>query len=156
MRIRHFALVLAAAAVVAFVSIGCDRSVRLAGPSETGQDVISEVLTGSVAPPVNSVLQKTFKTFTVGQGGGPVTITLTSAVLTRPDGSLLSTVQMGLGAGTVDNGTCVVPANAYVVTPAAATPQLSGNLTAGVYCVQVSDVTGQVGPVAFSVKVEHT
>lgn len=153
MPLRHIALVLAAAAVV---STGCDRSVRLAGPSETGQTVITEVLTGTVPPPVNQVLQRTFMTFTVGQGGGPVTIALTSAVLTRPDGSQLSTVQMGLGAGTPANGTCVVPTGSYVVTTAGASPQLVGSLAAGVYCIQVSDVTGQVGPVAFSVTVTHT
>jgi hypothetical protein len=153
MVIRHIALVLAAAAVV---STGCDRSVRLAGPSETGQDVITEVLTGTVVPPVDNVLQRTFRTFTVGQGGGPVTITLTAAVLTRPDGTQLATVQMGLGAGTVVNGACEVPVSQYVVTQASATPQLAGNLPAGTYCVQVSDVTSQVGPVVFSITVEHT
>jgi hypothetical protein len=153
MPIRHIALVLATAAVV---STGCDRSVRLAGPSETGQTIITEVLTGTVPPPVNQVLQKTFVTFTVGQGGGPVTITLTSAVQTRPDGTLQPTVQMGLGAGTTANGACVVPQGSYVVTTAGTTPHLSGSLTAGVYCVQVSDVTTQVGPVAFSVTIQHT
>jgi hypothetical protein len=153
MRITRIALVLAAAVIV---STGCDRSVRLAGPSETGQTVITEVLTGTVLPPVNQVLQKTFVTFTVGQGGGPVTITLTSAVQTRPDGTLQPTVQMGLGAGTPANGTCVVPQGSYVVTTAGTTPHLSGSLTAGVYCVQVSDVTSQVGPVAFAVTIEHT
>ena len=153
MSIRRLALVLAAAA---FVSTGCDRSVRLAGPSETGQDVITEVLTGTVAPPVNSVLQKTFRTFIVGQGGGPVTVRLASAVQTRPDGTVQPTVQMGLGVGTIENGACVVPATAYTVTAAGSLPQLTGNLPAGTYCVQVSDVTNQVGPVAFSVTVEHT
>ena len=129
---------------------------RLAGPSETGQTVITEVLTGIVAPPVNNVLQKTFKTFTMGQGNGPVTVTLTSAVQTRPDGTLQTTVQMGLGVGSVVNDACVVPPTAYLVTPAGNTPHLSGTLAAGVYCVQVSDVTTQVGPVAFSVTVTHT
>jgi hypothetical protein len=153
MSFRHIALVLTAAAVV---STGCDRSVRLAGPSETGQTVITEVLTGTVAPPVNGVLQRTFRTFTVGQGGGEVTITLTSAVQTHPDGSLQPTVQMGLGAGTPANGACVVPAGSYLVTIAGTSPHLVGHLPAGEYCVQVSDVTTQVGPVAFSVTVTHT
>src|SRR5687768_9849509 len=153
MPIRHIALVLAAAAVV---STGCDRSVRLARPSETGQTVFTEILTGTVAPPANGVLQRTFRTFTVGQGGGEVTITLTSAVQTRPDGTLQTTVQMGLGAGSPANGVCVIPAGSYLVTPAGTSPQLVGNLAAGVYCVEVSDVTTQVGPVAFSVTVTHT
>lgn len=153
MRITHIAFVLAAAAVV---STGCSRGVRLAGPSETGQTVITDVLTGTVAPPVNSVRQQAFRTYTVGQGGGPVEITLSSTVLTRPDGTTLTTVQMGLGAGTPVNGTCVVPEGAYVVATPGTTPHLSGSLTAGEYCVQVSDVTNQVGPVAFSVTVKHT
>ncbi len=64
-------------------------------------------------------------------------------------------MQVGLGVGTVVSDTCVVPATAYVVTAAGTVPQLSGSLPAGIYCVQVSDVTGQVGPVAFSVTVTH-
>ena len=153
MRIRHIAFVLAG---VALVSTGCNRSIRLAGPSETGQTVITDVLTGIVEPPVNAVRQQTFKTFTVGQGGGPVEITLTSAVLTRPDGTTQTTVQMGLGAGTPVNGACVVPADQYLVTIAGTRPHLAGSLAAGVHCIQVSDVTNQVGPVAFSVTVIHT
>ena|SRR5687767_9051548 len=153
MPIRNIAFVLAAAAVL---STACNRSVRLAGPSETGQTVITEVLTGTVAPPVDAVRQVAFKTYTVGQGGGPVEITLSSAVLTRPDGSVQATVQMGLGAGTPVNGACVVPAGAYVVATPGTTPHLVGNLPAGTYCVQVSDVTNQVGPVTFSVTVTHT
>ncbi|MEO6222199.1 MAG: hypothetical protein ABIP90_03040 [Vicinamibacterales bacterium] len=153
MPIRYIALALAGAAVV---SAGCERSVRLLEPTPIDQTVITEVLTGTVAPPVNGVFQKTFKTYIVGQGGGAVAVTLTSAVQTRPDGSLQNTVSMGLGAGTVINGACVVPANAFVSTPAGPNPQLVGSLPAGTYCIQVSDVTGQVGPVAFSVTVTHT
>ena len=154
MAIRRIALVLVGLAVV---SAGCNRSVRLAGPDETGKPPITDVLTGVVDPPVNGVRQQTFKTFTMGTGGGPVTVTLTSAVQTRPDGTLQTTVQVGLGVGTVVNAACVVPATALVVTPAGGTqPHLGGNLPGGVYCVQVSDVTGQVGPVAFSVTVIHT
>jgi hypothetical protein len=153
MAFRRIALVLAGLAVV---SAGCNRSVRLAGPSETGKPPITDVLTGVVDPPLNGVRQQTFRTFTMGTGGGPVTVTLTSAVQTRPDGTLQTTVQMGLGVGSVVNAVCVVPATAYLVTPAGNDPHLAGNLPAGVYFVQVSDVTGQVGPVAFSVTVIHT
>ncbi len=153
MPLRHIALALVGVAVL---STGCDRSVRLAGPSETGKPLITDTLTGVVPPPVNNVLQKTFRTFTMGPGLGPVTVTLTSAVQTRPDGSLQPTIQMGLGVGSVVNEACVVPATAYLVTPAGTSPHLSGTLAEGVYCVQVSDVTGQVGPVAFSVTVIHT
>jgi hypothetical protein len=37
-----------------------------------------------VAAPINGVLQTSSNNFTVGQGGGSVTITLTSAVETLP------------------------------------------------------------------------
>ena len=76
--------------------------------------------------------------------------------MTRPDGTVQTTVQMGLGAGTVENGVCVVPVTAYVVTAAGSLPHLSGNLPAGTYCVQVSDVTSQTGPVVFAVTIQHT
>src|SRR5687767_5764697 len=152
MAIRRIALVLVGLAVV---STGCNRSVRLAGPTETGKPPITDVLTGVVDPPVSGVRQMTFRTFTMSTGGGPVTVTLTSAVQTRPDGTLQTTVPMGLGVGSVVNAVCVVPQTAYLVTPAGNEPHLGGNLPAGVYCVQVYDVTGQVGPVAFSVTVIH-
>ena len=152
MPIRHIALALAG---VAAISTGCNRRAVLFEPTPIGQTIISDVLTGTVAAPVNEVFQSTFKTYVVGQGGGAVTITLTSAVQTRPDGSLQTTVTMGLGAGTVVNGACVVPVTSFLHTPAGANPQLSGSLAEGTYCIRVSDVTGQVGPVAFSVTVTH-
>lgn len=151
MPIKYLALVLAGAAVAA---TGCNRSIRLLDPSPTDPTIITEVLTGTVAPPVNGVFQRTFRTYIVGQGGGPVTVTLTSAAQTRPDGSLVPTV-MGLGAGSMLNGTCVVPANAFLTTGAGTSPQLVGSLVQGTYCIEVSDVTGQTGPVVFSVTVTH-
>jgi hypothetical protein len=63
---------------------------------------------------------------------------------------------MGLGAGSVLNGVCVVPASAFLQTPPGTSPQLVGTLAEGTYCIEVSDVTGQTGPVAFSVTVTHT
>jgi len=91
----------------------------------------------------------------VGTGGGSVTVTLTSAVETLPDGTLLPTVTMGLGIGTVTNGGCTLLAGAFATAQGSATPQLSGSLSAGTYCVQVSDVTNQLGPVSYAVAVTH-
>lgn len=147
---RHLALALAAAAVF---SSGCDRTATLVGP--TDQTIITDVFNGTVEPPVGETLQRASTTYTVGQGGGPVTITLTSAVLTRPDGTTNANVLMGLGAGTINNGVCVVAVTSYVTTVAGSSPQLAGNLAEGTYCVQVSDVSVQVGPVAFSVRITH-
>lgn len=149
MRTRNLVLLLAGLAVA---STGCDRSVTLLTPEVT---IFTEVLTGTVLPPVNGELQRTVRTFTVGQGGGDVTVTLSSAVQTLPDGTQQTNVLVGLGVGTVVNGACQVAASAYVTTPAGTTPQLAGTLTAGTYCAQVSDVTIQTGPVAFSITVTH-
>lgn len=149
MPMRHIAMAMAVAAVM---SAGCDRSVRLLQPE---QNIVTDVLTGTVAPPVNGQVQRTFKTFTVGQGGGEVTVMLTSAVLTLPDGSQETNVLMGLGAGSLSGATCVIPVNAFVSTRPGTTPQLAGGLAPGTYCIEVSDVTSQVGPVAFSVTVTH-
>jgi hypothetical protein len=151
MSIRGITIVLAALAIG---SAGCDRSARLLRPTPTGP-LITEVLTGTVAPPVNGTFQSTFRPYVVLESGGEVKVTLTSAVLTRPDGTQQTTIAMGLGAGTMVNGTCVVPVTAFVTTVAGPVPQLQGSLDAGTYCIQVSDVSGLAGPVAFSVTVTH-
>jgi hypothetical protein len=149
MKITRTALLLAALTVLAS---GCDRSVTLLAPEVT---IFTEVLTGTVAPPVGDTLQRATHPFTVGQTGGDVTVTLTSAVQTLPDGSLVTNMSMGLGVGTMVGGVCQVAVTAYVTTRPATTPQLGGGLNPGTYCVQVSDITVQTGPVAFSVTVTH-
>lgn len=149
MRISDLVLVVALTAVG---SAGCDRSVTLFEPDKV---IITDVLTGTVAPPVGGVLQRTSRTFIVGQGGGDVKVTLTSAVQTLPNGTPQAAMLMGLGVGTMAGDVCVVPVTAYVTTRPGTAPQLAGSLVAGTYCVQVSDVTTQTGPVAFSVTVTH-
>ena len=54
MPIKYLALVLAGAAVA---STGCDRGIRLLEPTPT-DTIITEVLTGTVAPPVGGVFQR--------------------------------------------------------------------------------------------------
>ena len=152
MATRLIALMLAGMVIV---SAGCNRSVTPFQPTPDNQTIITEILTGTVPVPVDDVLQSTFRTYTVGQGGGPVTVTLTSAVQTQPDGSLQTGVIVGLGAGSVAGGACVVPANSYVATPPGTLPQLSGSLAEGTYCIRVSGVTGQAGSVAFSITLTH-
>lgn len=61
-----------------------------------------------------------------------------------------------LGVGSVTSGTCMLLANAFTTAQASATAQLSGSsVTAGTYCVQVSDVSNQLGPVSYAVAVSH-
>ena len=149
MPMRHIAVAMAMAAVV---SAGCNRSVRLLEPD---QNIITDVLTGTVVAPISGQLQRTFKTFTVGQGGGDVTVTLTSAVQTLPAGTQQANVLMGLGQGTVIGSVCAVAITAYATVRPGTSPHLGGRLPAGTYCIDVSDVTTQTGPVAFAVTVTH-
>jgi len=140
-------------ATLAVAFAGCDRSVMLFEPDKV---IVTEVLTGTVDPPVEGVAQGVTRTFVVGQGGGEVTVTLTSAVETLPNGSTQANVTMGLGVGTLVDSLCVVPASAFLQTQPGTSPHLAGTLEEGTYCVRVSDVTTQTGPVAFSVTVTHT
>jgi hypothetical protein len=140
---------------VVFVA-ACGGSSSSPTAASTTQTVTNDVLSGTVPPPVNGVLQSSFNSFIVGQGGGAIAITLTSAIETFPDGTLLPTVTMGLGVGTVTNGACTLLANAFTTAQGGSAPQLSGTLGSnGTYCVQVSDVSTQVGPVNYSVLVSH-
>lgn len=118
--------------------------------------LVSETLTGTVNPPVNNVLQSASSPFTVASPGGPVSVTLTSAILTNPDGTTNSAVVMGLAVGTPSGATCALAAgNTPYLLQAGASSTISGNLAAGNFCVQVSDVTNQKGPVAYTVVVMH-
>jgi hypothetical protein len=116
----------------------------------------TETDTGTVPAAVNGVPQSASNNFTVGQGGGTVTVTLTSAVETLPGGMLNSTVSMGLGVGTPSGTTCtLLPGTAPSIFQAGAAATLSGNLGTGAFCVEVLDVTVQQGPVVYTVVVIH-
>jgi hypothetical protein len=94
--------------------------------------------------------------FNVNAPGGTVVVTLTSAVQTNPDGTVNPNVVMGVAVGTPSAGACTLGAgNVPALFQAGANSSLSGTAASGVYCVQVSDVTNQLGPVAFTVVVQH-
>jgi hypothetical protein len=119
----------------------------------TSVTTTTDVVTGTVPAPVNGALQSAFNPFTVGQSGGTVTVTLTSAVETLPNGTLLTNPNMGLGIGTLANGVCTLIANDFnIATPGS---QFTGTLAAGSYCVQLSDVSNQLGPVAYAAAINH-
>jgi hypothetical protein len=142
--------------VLSIVAPGCSSDGSSSSSTTAPTPALStDVLTGTVQPPIGSALQSSFNPFTVGQGGGSVQVTLTSAIETFPDGSRQSTVTMGLGIGTVTAGACALLQNAFTPAQGGSSPQLNGTLNAGGYCVQVSDVTNQLGPVAYAVAVTH-
>jgi len=117
--------------------------------------VTNEVVSGTVPPPSNGVLQSAANPFTVNAGNGSVSVTLTSAVETMPDGTLLPTVTMGLGLGSWSNGTCTTQPGTFTTAQGGSVAQISGTISAGSYCVQVSDVTNQLGSVAYAVALSH-
>jgi hypothetical protein len=84
--------------------------------------------------------------------GATVSVTLTSAVETFPNGQLLPTVFVGLALGTPTGTTCTLPSGS-TPTPAQAGFSASTTLNAGTYCLQVSDSTNQTGPVDYAVVV---
>ena len=137
----------------AVLNAACDNSGSSSSTSPT-QTFTTDVLIGTVNVPVGGVLQSSANNFSVGQGGGTITVTLTSAIETLPGGTLLTTVQMGLAVGTPSGSTCVPLTNGST-TGASGVASLSGSVAAGNYCVAVSDVTGQLGPVAYAVAVNH-
>jgi hypothetical protein len=127
---------------------GCNNNATTAtGPT---QNLTTDILTGTVQPPVNGVLQSSTNNFTVGQGGGSISVQLTSATETLPGGNLQTGVTMLISIGTVSGSTCTPIANAQTTAGS-----LTGSLAAGTFCVQVSDATNQLGPVAYAVAVQH-
>ncbi len=138
-----------------FTAAACGGGSTTTPTTTASPTLATDVLAGTVGPPVSGVLQSDFKPFTVGQGGGTISVTLTSAVETLPGGTLLTTVSMGLGVGTPTGSTCTLLNGASTIAQGGSAAQLSGSVAAGSYCVQVSDVTNQVGPVAYAVAVAH-
>ena len=121
--------------------------------------VTTDVLPGIVQPAVNGVPQNSVVTFVVGaisSSGGSVTVTLTSAAETLPGGvPPLTTVSMGVDLGSFANGACTSLTGVTIVS-ASSTPVYSVTVaSAGTYCVRVSDVTIQTGPVTYAVAVSH-
>ena len=87
-------------------------------------------------------------TFTVALSNGQLNVILTAA---GPP----ATISMGLGVGTQSGTTCTLLSGGATATPAGATAQLSGTVSAGTYCVAVFDVGNQSADVTYSVTVTH-
>jgi len=87
------------------------------------------------------------KNFTVAQTG---TVNVTLIAAGPPP-----TIFMGLGVGTPSGSACALLSGGATITPAGTTAQLSGTLTSGTYCVQVSDVGNQTSSINYTVTVAH-
>ncbi len=137
------------------ICAGCGGS-SSSSSTTTSPTLVSETLPGNVPAPIGGVRQAASVPFTVNAPGGTVAVTLTSAVETNSDGSLNPNVVMGVAVGTPAAGACALGAgNVPILLQAGANSTISGTAASGLYCVQVSDVTNQSGPVAFTVVVQH-
>jgi hypothetical protein len=148
---KRFILV---ALVTVLTTAACNNSSSSTSPTLAPPTTMPTTITGIVPAAVNGVGQSDSQNFTVGQSGGAVTVTLTSAVETFPNGSLNPAVVMGLAVGSPNGTTCTLPTGTIInLLQGSATSTLSGTLGPGTYCVQVSDQTVQTGPVAYTVVV---
>jgi hypothetical protein len=116
--------------------------------------------TPSVLAPTGTLVTDTFSG-TVQPGGvdfNPFTITTGGTVnITLVSAGPPPTITMGIGVGTPSGtGTCALLSGDSTVAPASSTAQLSGSLSAGLYCVEVVDVGNAAGPIAYTVTVAHT
>jgi hypothetical protein len=144
---KQFSLV---ALVIVLSTAACDNSSTT--PTTTSPATNTITFSGTVPAAVNGVPQSQSEPFTVGQSGGTVTFTLTSALETLAGGTLNPTVVMGIGVGTPSGSVCTVPAGTTSLLSASATP-ISGTLNPGSYCIQVTneDASPSSGPVTFTV-----
>ena len=131
--------------VVVAGSVACDNSGSSATATATAPTgaATTDIFTGTV--PVGGL---DFKPFTVTQNNGLLSVTLTAA---GPP----ATITMGLGVGTVTGTTCTLLSGASTSAPAGITPQLSGTIGAGSYCVEVVDIGNAALPITYSVTVVH-
>jgi hypothetical protein len=135
----------AVAIALAFTAAACDTAdpTTTATAPTTVVQPTTETFSGTVAVGSNDT-----KPFNILLTGGTLTVTLTAV---GPP----STITMVLGVGNLSGSTCTLIAS--VSAQASATPQLSGPVNAGSYCLQVSDSGSgvQTGPVTYSATVTH-
>jgi len=141
---------LAAAALCLLTAAGCNNSstdssntpAALLAASPTSPLVI-ENLSGTVPQGGND-----FHTFTVTSNNFQITAAMTSA---GPP----ATIQEGFGIGQIVAGSCQLLSGGFGTFAASTTPQLSGTIPAGTYCVMVYDVLNQSGPITYTVVLQH-
>jgi hypothetical protein len=105
--------------------------------------VVTENFSGTVQPGSNDA-----HTFTVTTDNAAISLALTSA---GPP----STIAMGFGLGQTVAGSCQLLSGGFGTYTASTTPQLSGTIGSGTYCVMVYDVGNQSTAITYTVVVNH-
>lgn len=105
--------------------------------------LVTETFAGTVQQGANDS-----HTFTVTSNNFQITLAMTAA---GPP----ATIQEGFGVGQMVGGSCQLLSGGFGTYPASTTPQLSGTIPSGSYCVMVYDVGNQVGPITYTVVIQH-
>lgn len=132
--------------VFAFAAASCssdDASSSSSLPVSPSSPLVTENFSGTV-----QVGGSDSHPFTVTSSGAQITLDLTSV---GPP----ATISMGFGIGGWDGTTCTPLSGGYGTVQASATPQLGGNISAGIYCAIVFDVGNQSGPVTYTAVILH-
>jgi hypothetical protein len=134
-------------AICALAGAGCSQSTDTtsppAAPTTPTAPVITENISGTVQPGSYDA-----HSFTVTLNNAAIALALTSA---GPP----STIAMGFGVGQTVSGSCQLLSGGFGTYQAGATPQLSGTIPSGTYCVMVYDVGNQTAPVDYTVVIQH-
>ena len=134
------------AACAALTAAGCSTSTADTSsslPTAPSTPLVTENFAGTVQVGSNDS-----HPFTVTSSGFQITVDLTTA---GPP----ATIATGLGVGSFVAGTCQLLSGGFATVQASATPQLSGNIGSGQYCVMVHDVGNQSAPITYTVVVNH-
>jgi hypothetical protein len=108
---------------------------------------VTENFTGTVAIGGSDI-----HTFTVAADGQALAVTLTAA---GPPATIFVGLGVGTPSGTPIGSSCTLLSGGSTVTPAGTTPQLSGTISAGSYCLVVSDVGNQTAAITYAATVTH-
>ena len=135
-------------AACAFATAGCSNSSTDTTSTTTSttaptSPLVTENFSGTVQPGGNDA-----NSFTVTSNNAAITLDLTSA---GPP----ATISMGFGIGQTVAGSCQLLSGGYGTYQASTTPQLSGTIPTGTYCVMVYDVGNQAAAITYTVVVQH-
>jgi hypothetical protein len=141
---------LAAAVLCLLSATACNSSDSSSGTSAADLIAASPPVPLATEPFSGTVQQGSndSHTFTVASNNFQITAAMTTA---GPP----ATIQEGFGIGQIVAGSCQLLSGGFGTFTASTTPQLSGTIPAGTYCVMVYDVGNQTGPITYTVVVQH-
>jgi hypothetical protein len=142
----HLLAILAACALAA---AGCNSSTADTSAASSllatapTSPLVTENFSGTVLTGSNDA-----HSFTVTSNNSPITLALTTA---GPP----ATITEGFGVGQTIAGSCQLLSGGFGNYTASTTPQLSGTIPTGTYCVMVYDVGNQTAAITYTVVVNH-